>query len=228
MPRTHAALPRLFVDHPLEKGQVVALDKDQSLYLATVLRKQLGDEVVLFNGQDGAWLGRINSTGKKSVVLELIEQIAPQPTPADLWYGFAPLKSVRLDYVIQKSTEMGASIIQPVVTRFTQVSRIKLDRMRANAIEAAEQCEVLNIPRVEVEVSLEKLVASWPAVHGVSCAPTPPLSPRSLSFRQSSAIGDKRIAFGFAGDIVRPPRRQKRFMTGSRETAWPATTTILR
>jgi 16S rRNA (uracil1498-N3)-methyltransferase len=166
MPRTHAALPRLFVEHPLGKDEAVALDKDQSLYLATVLRKELGDEVVLFNGQDGAWLGRITSTGKKSVVLDLVEQIAPQPMPADLWYGFAPLKSARLDYVIQKATEMGASIIQPVLTQFTQVSRIKLDRMRANAIEAVEQCEVLNIPVVEAEVTLTKLIASWPVVHG--------------------------------------------------------------
>ena len=166
MPRTHAALPRLFVEHPLGKGEAVALDKDQSLYLATVLRKELGDEVVLFNGQDGAWLARITSTGKKSVVLDLAEKIAPQPMPADLWYGFAPLKSARLDYVIQKATEMGASIIQPVLTQFTQVSRIKLDRMRANAIEAAEQCEVLNIPVVEAEVTLAKLIASWSAVHG--------------------------------------------------------------
>ena len=166
MPRTHAALPRLFVEHPLTRGEAVALDKDQSLYLATVLRKEMGDEVVLFNGRDGAWLCRINSTGKKSVVLELIERIAPQPVAADLWYGFAPLKAARLDYVIQKATEMGASVIQPVITQFTQVSRIKLDRMRANAIEAAEQCEVLNIPLVEAEVTLERLVASWPAVHG--------------------------------------------------------------
>ena len=166
MPRTHAALPRLFVEHPLTKGEAVALDKDQSLYLATVLRKETGDAVVLFNGRDGAWLGRINSTGKKSVVLELSELIAPQPMPADLWYGFAPLKAARLDYVIQKATEMGASIIQPVITQFTQVSRIKLDRMRANAIEAAEQCEVLNIPLVEAEVTLERLVTSWSAVHG--------------------------------------------------------------
>jgi len=166
MPRTHASLPRLFIEHPLGSGLAVTLEKDQSLYLATVLRKQLGDEVVLFNGRDGAWLGRLTSTAKKSVALELIEQIAPQPAAADLWYGFAPLKAARLDYVIQKATEMGASIIQPVITRFTQVSRIKLDRMRANAIEAAEQCEVLNIPLIEPEVSLDRLLAFWVALHG--------------------------------------------------------------
>lgn len=166
MPRTHASLPRLFIEHPLGKGETVTLEKDQSLYLATVLRKQTGDEVILFNGRDGAWLGRLTSSAKKSVALELIEQIAAQPASADLWYGFAPLKAARLDYVIQKATEMGASIIQPVITRFTQVSRIKLDRMRANAIEAAEQCEVLNIPLIEPEVSLDRLLAFWVAHHG--------------------------------------------------------------
>jgi 16S rRNA (uracil1498-N3)-methyltransferase len=166
MPRTHASLPRLFIEHPLSNGAAMTLEKDQSLYLATVLRKQMGDEVVLFNGRDGAWLGRLTSSAKKSVALELIEQIAPQPAAADLWYGFAPLKTARLDYVIQKATEMGASIIQPVITRFTQVSRIKLDRMRANAIEAAEQCEVLNIPLIEPEVSLDRLLAYWVALQG--------------------------------------------------------------
>jgi len=166
MPRTHASLPRLFVEHPLGKGDAVGLGKEQSLYLASVLRKQLGDEVVLFNGRDGAWLGRLTSTAKKSVVLELNEQIAPQPPPANLWYGFAPLKAARLDYMIQKATEMGVSTIQPVITRFTQVSRIQLDRMRANAIEAAEQCEVLNVPDVVTEIGLEKLLAQWPELQG--------------------------------------------------------------
>ena len=166
MPRTHASLPRLYVEHPLAKGEAVDLGKEQSLYLAAVLRKAAGDEVVLFNGRDGAWLGRITSAAKKSVALALLAQIAPQPAPTDLWYGFAPLKSARLDYVIQKATEMGAGTIQPVLTRFTQVSRTNIERMQANAIEAAEQCEVLNVPKILPEISLEQLLSSWTAVHG--------------------------------------------------------------
>ncbi|MDR3476001.1 MAG: 16S rRNA (uracil(1498)-N(3))-methyltransferase [Devosia sp.] len=166
MPRTHASLPRLFVAPDLGAGGNVHLDKDQSLYLASVLRKDVGDEVVLFNGRDGAWLGRLSSAAKKNVAIELVGQIAPQPAPGDLWYGFAPLKAARLDYVIQKATEMGVSTLQPVITRFTQVSRIQLERMRANAIEAAEQCEVLNVPEVVAEIALERLVAEWPQVHG--------------------------------------------------------------
>lgn len=163
MPRSHAALPRLHVEPDLAAGAQLTLGKDQSLYLAAVLRKGVGDEVVLFNGRDGAWLCRLTSDSKKSVTLELVEQIAAQTPPSDLWYGFAPLKTERLDYVIQKAVEMGAGTIQPVLTRFTQVSRLKHERLVANAIEAAEQCEVLSVPRVEPEVTLERLLDDWPA-----------------------------------------------------------------
>ncbi len=163
MPRTHAALPRLFVTADLAAGAQLTLGKEQSLYLAAVLRKSVGDEVVLFNGRDGAWLTRLVSDSKKSVTLELVEPIAPQTPQSDLWYGFAPLKTERLDYVIQKAVEMGAGTIQPVLTRFTQVARLKHERLVANAIEAAEQCEVLSVPTVEAEVTLERLLDAWPA-----------------------------------------------------------------
>jgi 16S rRNA (uracil1498-N3)-methyltransferase len=166
MPRTHAALPRLFVEPALAGGEAVHLSRDQSLYLASVLRKEVGDEVVLFNGRDGAWLGRLVSSAKKNVVIELVERIAAQPPRLDLWYGFAPLKAARLDYVIQKATEMGAGQIQPVITRFTQVGRVPLDRMKANAVEAAEQCEVLNVPEVLAEIPLVRLLADWDEIHG--------------------------------------------------------------
>jgi 16S rRNA (uracil1498-N3)-methyltransferase len=163
MPRSHAALPRLYVEPDLAAGAQLTLGKEQSLYLAAVLRKSVGDEVVLFNGRDGAWLGRLVSDSKKSVTLELTEQITPQTPPSDLWYGFAPLKTERLDYVIQKAVEMGAGTIQPVLTRFTQVARLKHERLVANAIEAAEQCEVLSVPTVEAEMTLERLLDAWPA-----------------------------------------------------------------
>ena len=163
MPRTHATLPRLYVASDLVAGAPVDLGKDQSLYLAAVLRKVVGDEVVLFNGRDGAWRARMTSDSKRSVSLDLLEQIAPQPAPSDLWYGFAPLKSERLDYVIQKAVEMGVGTIQPVLTQFTQVSRLKHERLVANAVEAAEQCEVLNVPAVAPEISLSALLDTWPS-----------------------------------------------------------------
>lgn len=166
MPRTHASLPRLYVEPDLGQGASIALGKEQSLYLAAVLRKNVGDEVVLFNGRDGAWLCRLSSDSKKSVVLEAVEPVAAQTPVSDLWYGFAPLKTERLDYVIQKACEMGAGVIQPVLTKFTQVSRLKHERLVANAIEAAEQCEVLSVPVVAPEVALDKLLANWSAEQG--------------------------------------------------------------
>jgi 16S rRNA (uracil1498-N3)-methyltransferase len=166
MPRSHASLPRLFVEPDLVVGTSLALGKEQSLYLAAVLRKAVGDEVVLFNGRDGAWLCRITSDAKKSVTLDLVEQIAPQTPPSDLWYGFAPLKSERLDYVIQKAVEMGVGTIQPVITQFTQNHRVKPERLAANAIEAAEQCEMLTVPAIGPEIGLSQLLADWPSQHG--------------------------------------------------------------
>ena len=166
MPRSHASLPRLFVEPDLSSGATLTLNKDQSLYLAAVLRKAVGDEVVLFNGRDGAWLCRITSDSKKSVSLDIVDQIAPQTAPSELWYGFAPLKSERLDYVIQKATEMGVGTIQPVITQFTQAHRLKPERLAANAIEAAEQCEVLNVPTIAPEITLERLIDQWPKEHG--------------------------------------------------------------
>jgi 16S rRNA (uracil1498-N3)-methyltransferase len=166
MPRSHASLPRLFVEPDLGANVSLTLGKEQSLYLAAVLRKAVGDEVVLFNGRDGAWLCRLTGDSKKSVTLEAVEQIAPQTPPSDLWYGFAPLKSERLDYVIQKAVEMGAGTIQPVMTQFTQVHRLKAERLAANAIEAAEQCEVLSVPVVAAEISLDQLLDGWTRTHG--------------------------------------------------------------
>lgn len=167
MPRTHKTLPRLYVDQPLAAGATVSLGLDQTTYLLTVLRLAAGEEVILFNGRDGAWLSRIGEARRKGAALELVERIAPQTPPSDLWYGFAPIKAGRLDYLVQKATEMGAGTIQPVVTRFTQVHRLKPQKLRANVIEAAEQCEVLTVPTVADETSLPDLLASWPAVHGL-------------------------------------------------------------
>ena len=166
MPRTHAALPRLFIEPNLARGTQILLGKDQSLYLAAVLRKVVGDQVVVFNGRDGAWLAQLASDSKKSVTLDLLEQVAEQTPPSDLWYGFAPLKSERLDYVIQKAVEMGAGTIQPVTTRFTQVHRLNPDKLAAYALEAAEQCEILNLPVLAPEIGLDRLLDGWTGEHG--------------------------------------------------------------
>ncbi len=161
MPRSHKKLQRLYVSNALAPGVLISLEKGQVNYLANVLRRKPGDEIILFNGRDGAWLARIASLSRKSISLECCEQIASQPVPGDLWYGFAPLKSGRLDYMVQKATEMGVSALQPVITRFTQGRRIKPERLTANIIEAAEQCEVLAVPSLLPQITLALLIENW-------------------------------------------------------------------
>jgi len=165
MPRTHAGLHRLYVESDLGQDLTLDMSREHANYLATVLRKGVDDELVVFNGRDGAWRARIAQASKRAVSIQTLEQIAPQTPANDLWYGFAPLKSARLDYVVQKATEMGAGVIQPVITRFTQVSRLRADKLTANIIEATEQCEVLSVPELWPEIGLERLLEGWTAQH---------------------------------------------------------------
>ena len=166
MPRTHRTLPRLYVEPALSAGLSLELGREQANYLVNVLRRQEGDAVVLFNGRDGAWVARLVQAGRKSVTLALDVQAAGQTPPSDLWFGFAPLKVGRLDYLVQKATEMGAGTIQPVLTRFTQ-ARTRRDKLESYALEAAEQCEVLTLPVIGEEIGLAALLAGWRDAHGL-------------------------------------------------------------
>src|SRR5438874_7340678 len=131
MPRYDFRTPRLFVDAPLAAGGEVLLDRDRTNYLRNVLRLGRGDEVLLFNGRDGEWQASLSSSGKRTTSATVRARVREQPPKGDLHFLFAPLKHIRLDYMVQKSVEMGASLLQPVITRHTQVARINLDRMRA-------------------------------------------------------------------------------------------------
>jgi 16S rRNA (uracil1498-N3)-methyltransferase len=153
--------PRLFVDAPLGPETEIAPTKDQSKYLLNVLRLGDGDAVLAFNGRDGEWRMAIRALSRKQVVLVAHERTREQTEPCDLHYLFAPLKHARLDYVVQKAVEMGAGLLQPVITRRTQNGRINLERMQANAIEAAEQCGILCVPDVKDGVKLDKLLSQW-------------------------------------------------------------------
>ena len=158
MPSHDFRKPRLFVDATLEPGARVALERDQSTYLGNVLRLGAGDSVLVFNGRDGEWQAEI--TGRKRPdSLEMITRTRPQDRLPDLAYVFAPLKHARLDYMVQKAVEMGASSLQPVLTRFTQVTRVNTERMRANVIEAAEQCGILGIAEVAEPVPLDRFLS---------------------------------------------------------------------
>lgn len=160
MARYDFRTPRLFVAAPLASGAVVSLAAAQTNYLCNVLRLQPGDGVLAFNGRDGEWRAELNRAGKKAAVLRLTTQARRQEPATDLHYLFAPLKHARLDYMVQKAVELGVSRLQPVTTRHTQMSRVNLDRMRANAIEAAEQCGILTIPDVVEPLPLERLLSS--------------------------------------------------------------------
>src|SRR5262245_53142186 len=134
MPRYDFRSPRLYVEAPLGTGQALGLDPGRANYLRNVLRLKAGAPVLVFNGRDGEWRATLTERGKRAPALEPGEQPPPQPQPLDLHYLFAPLKHARLDYMVQKAAEMGAPRLQPILTRHTQVTRVNLDRMRANAI----------------------------------------------------------------------------------------------
>lgn len=156
---------RLFVDAPLSQGTELRLGREQTHYLTGVLRMGVGDPVLIFNGRDGEWLSRLASADRKAATLTLKRSTRPQPAPSALIYAFAPLKHARLDYGVQKAVEMGAGVLQPVLTRHTQATRVNLDRMRANVIEAAEQCGVIAVPEIRPEIRLDALLAGFPQDH---------------------------------------------------------------
>jgi 16S rRNA (uracil1498-N3)-methyltransferase len=158
MPKSDFRSPRLFVDAPLAAGQGLALDRDQSNYLGNVLRLAAGDSVLLFNGRDGEWQATLAGR-KRPDRAEVGAQVREQDRLPDVHYVFAPLKHARLDYMAQKAVEMGAAALVPVTTRFTQASRLNVERLRANVIEAAEQCGILSLAAVHDPVPLERWLA---------------------------------------------------------------------
>ena len=139
---------RLFLEASLATDTRLEATREQANYLLNVLRLKNGDQILLFNGKDGEWRSAIEVSGRKSCSLWVKEQNRQQPKPSGIEYMFAPLKHARLDYMVQKAVEMGANVLQPVITRHTQVRTINTKRIKANAIEAAEQCGILNIPEI--------------------------------------------------------------------------------
>ncbi len=157
MPEFDFHAPRLFVDASLGGGQTVPLERNQSNYLGNVLRLSAGDTILVFNGRDGEWQAEIAGR-KRPDSLMVKAQTRPQDRLPDIAYVFAPLKHARLDYMVQKVVEMGAARLQPVLTRFTQVSRVNGERMRANVIEAAEQCGIISLAEVADPMPLDRFL----------------------------------------------------------------------
>ncbi|MGQ0741770.1 MAG: 16S rRNA (uracil(1498)-N(3))-methyltransferase [Alphaproteobacteria bacterium] len=153
---------RLYVGAPLGEGKAVEPTTSQAHYILHVMRAREGDRLRLFNGRDGEWTARITRVTKRSCLLKCDTRTAPQSDVPDVWLAFAPVKKTPADYVAQKATELGVRVLQPVITHRTVARRVNLERLRANAIEAAEQSGRLSVPEVRAEMDLGALLKSWP------------------------------------------------------------------
>ena len=161
MPKYDFTSQRLFVDAQLEAGADIETDRAQANYLLNVLRLREGGTVLLFNGLDGEWSAEVAPRGRKSATLKVVKQTRRQIPRSDLRYLFAPLKQARMDYMVQKAVEMGVGILQPVLTQYTQLRKVNLDKMRSYAIEAAEQCGILSVPEIREPVGLKQLIGGF-------------------------------------------------------------------
>jgi 16S rRNA (uracil1498-N3)-methyltransferase len=169
MPATPAwpprSLPRLYVRQPLSSGAPVALDPPQVNYLANVLRLSEGGELLLFDGHSGEWLARIAEAGKKRMILSVERQTREPETIPDVWLAFAPVKRVQTDWLVEKATELGAARLIPVMTRRTVAERVKLERLEAIAIEAAEQCGRTRLPEIAEPKTLNEVLKSTRTIY---------------------------------------------------------------
>ena len=159
--RDFATLPRLYIDADFAEGGAVNLPQSQAHYLGSVLRLKVGAGVRVFNGRAGEWLAEITQIAKREAVLTLKTCLRAQASAPDIWLLFAPVKKARTDFIIEKATELGAARIMPVITARTQFSKIRMDRMQAHIIEAAEQTERMDLPRADAPVKLSALLEGW-------------------------------------------------------------------
>jgi 16S rRNA (uracil1498-N3)-methyltransferase len=161
MSRYDFAAQRLFVEADLAEGGVVACAPAQTNYLRNVLRLGAGDAILVFNGRDGEWRAELAEAGRRRTTLQVREQVRRQEGGPDIDYLFAPLKRARLDYMVEKATEMGVARLRPVLTRRTVAERVNAERMRAHTIEAAEQCGILRLPEIHAPEKLERVIVRW-------------------------------------------------------------------
>lgn len=198
---------------PLAEGQVVDLSQGQAHYLGAVMRRTIGDAVAIFNGAEGEWTAEIVDLAKRRCRLRCRELVRKQTTPCDLWLLFAPLKKTRTDFVVEKAVELGVSKIMPVLTRFTNAERLRPDRLRSIAVEAAEQCRALDVPEISDLKRLDAILKDWP-------------SDRALVFADEAAIGQgsgqlpqtpAAVLIGPEGGFAEEERKVIREI----EAAWP-------
>lgn len=188
---TATSVIRLYVADDLGVAETLTLDRDQSHYLVNVMRVAAGASILLFNGRDGEWHGTIATANKKAAEIALGAQNRPQISEPDVWLCFAPIKKNRTDFIIEKATELGVARLQPVFTERTQTTRVNVERLNANAREAAEQSERLTVPDVAEPVTLSELLESWPSdrplIHMDETGTGAPLA--QVMMQQSDGIG---------------------------------------
>jgi len=207
---------RLYVDAVLERGARVEPNRNQEHYLLHVMRAKAGDRVSLFNGGDGEWVALVAEVTRRSCVLICEKQKRAQIGTPDLWLCFAPIKKTPAEYVVQKATELGVSALQPVMTRRTIVSRINLARIRLNTIEAAEQSDRLTVPESREPLTLDKLLAAWPAERRILFCDEAGDAPPIADALRSEASGSWAILTGPEGGFYLPERdaiRRQTFVT---------------
>ena len=163
MPATPAwppkSLPRLFVRQSLVEGASVEVDAAQANYLGNVLRLKEGAELLLFDGVSGEWLARVAEAAKRRMILAVERRTREPETVPDVWLAFAPIKRAQTDWLVEKATEFGVARLIPVITQRTIVERVKLDRLEAIAIEAAEQCGRTMLPAIAEPLPLARFLA---------------------------------------------------------------------
>lgn len=207
--------PRLFVDADLTAGAAFDASPSQAHYLMSVMRRTAGDPVWLFNGRDGEWLAHIDTPAKRLCRFRIDQRRRVQDSSLDLWLVFAPVKNARLEILVEKATELGVTALVPVLTERTIVRRLNLDRLRAHAIEAAEQSNRLSVPDVRAPVALDALIRDWPRrrlVYADEIGPAPAaaaalsgLSPRpaaALIGPEGGFSTDERALILSAPDVV--------------------------
>jgi 16S rRNA (uracil1498-N3)-methyltransferase len=158
---------RLFVETPLRTGAKIVPGESQAHYLLHVMRARDGDAVRLFNGKDGEWRAHISDVTRRSCALICDGQVANQDRVPDLWLAFAPIKKTPAEFLVQKATELGAAMLLPVLTERTVARRVNIERLHANAIEAAEQSGRLSVPEIREPESLPELLRAWPLERGL-------------------------------------------------------------
>jgi 16S rRNA (uracil1498-N3)-methyltransferase len=208
MARYEFATHRLFIPDDLGPGLEITLDQSRSNYLVNVLRMPEGGKLLVFNGSDGEWEAELVSAHRKSAKIAALQQTRAQIALSPIRYVFAPIKSARLDFMVQKAVEMGAGTLEPVITRRTQVSRLAHDRMVANVIEAAEQCGILAVPEVKGELSLDKwLAALSPSATLIFCDEDAEIADPVAALRKVGVIAEPVILIGPEGGFEEGERQ---------------------